>query len=64
MRFLHFDFDADPNDVIEVTLDRQANVRLLDPLNFQRYREGRQHNYCGGLAKTSPVRLRACPKRV
>lgn len=34
-----------------------ANVRLLDSANFNRYRQGAQHRYYGGLARTSPVRL-------
>ena len=50
MNFLHYDFDAGPNDTIEVVLDRQANVRLLDEQNFQAYRSGRPHRYHGGLA--------------
>jgi hypothetical protein len=57
MRFLHYDFRAGPSDIIEVTLDRQANVRLLDSVNFQRYRQGRDHRYYGGLAQVSPFRL-------
>lgn len=57
MRFLRYDFRAGPSDIIEVTLDKQANVRLLDPLNFQRYRQGRDHRYIGGLALASPVRV-------
>lgn len=57
MRFLRYDFRAGPGDVIEVTLDKQANVRLLDPLNFERYRQGRNHQYIGGLATASPIRL-------
>lgn len=45
-------------DVVEVTLSgNAANVRLLDNSNFQSYRNGRQHRYYGGLARTSPVRL-------
>ncbi len=44
-------------DVVEVTLTRAANVRLLDSTNYNKYRRGQQHRYSGGLAKTSPVRL-------
>lgn len=34
-----------------------ANVRLLDSINFERYRRGAQCNGYGGLATSSPVRL-------
>jgi hypothetical protein len=58
MDFIKYEFDAGPDDVIEVSLSGQANVRLLDSSNFQSYRAGRQHRYFGGLAKVSPFRLR------
>jgi hypothetical protein len=58
MNFLHSEFDLGLNDAVEVSLDKQANVRLLDGNNFQRYRNGQQHNFYGGLAKTSPVVVR------
>jgi hypothetical protein len=59
MNFLHYELDVGPNNTIQVTLDKQANVRLLDDHNFQKYRSGQQHNYYGGLAKASPVNLKA-----
>jgi len=58
MNYLHYEFDIEPHDVVEVTLDRQANVRLLDDANFSLYRAGRKHRYHGGLAKTSPLKLK------
>jgi hypothetical protein len=57
MNYLHYEFDVQPHDVVEVTLDRQANVRLLDEANFSLYRAGKRHRYYGGLAKTSPLVL-------
>lgn len=57
MNFLHYELDLAIGDVVEVTLDRQANVRLLDQSNFDRYRRGQQHTYRGGLVTQSPLRL-------
>ena len=57
MNFLHYEVETDEGDVIEVTLDRQANVRVLDGGNFSSFRSGRRHRYVGGLAKQSPFRL-------
>jgi hypothetical protein len=57
MNFLHREFDLGPDDIVEVSLDGQANVMLLDPENYQRYRRGESFRYHGGLAKTSPLRL-------
>jgi hypothetical protein len=58
MNFLHYDLQLDADDVVEVTLDRQANVRLLDDINFSHYKSGKRHSYYGGLAKVSPAHLR------
>lgn len=44
-------------DIVEVTLDRGANVRLIGTGNYNAYKNGRQHRFYGGLAKRSPVRL-------
>jgi hypothetical protein len=59
MNYLHYDLNLSPNDIVEVSLDKQANVRLLDDFNFSKYRSGQQHTYYGGLATVNPVRLSA-----
>ena len=60
MRFIHYEFHLRPNDAVEVRLDKQANVRLLDGPNFQRYRSGQKYTFfCGGLATVSPIMLPA-----
>lgn len=59
MNFLHYDFNLTSDDVVEVTLDKQANVRLLNDANYSLYQRGEQHRYFGGLAKESPVRIAA-----
>jgi hypothetical protein len=59
MNYLHYDFSLSSGDVVEVTLDRQANVRLLDEANYAKYRRGERHHYYGGLAEASPVRIPA-----
>lgn len=57
MKFLHYDFHLNSNDVVEVTLDKQANVQLVDDINFSSYKRGQRFRYYGGLAKQSPVRI-------
>jgi hypothetical protein len=59
LNFLHYELDLAANDTVEVTLDKQANVRLLDGINFSKYQRGQQHTYYGGLTKQSPVHLAA-----
>jgi uncharacterized protein DUF1883 len=57
MNYLHQEFDVGPDDVLEVTLNGQANVMLLDESNYDQYRRGETFRYCGGLAETSPFHL-------
>lgn len=57
-KFIHSDLGMrSRGDVVEVTLSAGANVRLLDSLNFDNYRRGRQHRFYGGRATQSPVRI-------
>ena len=57
-KFLHSDLgNRSRGDVLEVTLTRGANVRLLDSSNFNKYKRGQKHRFYGGLAKKSPVRI-------
>jgi hypothetical protein len=57
MQYLHWEIDAEEGAVVRVELDRQANVRLLDDLNYSAYRTGRNHRYYGGHATQSPVTI-------
>jgi hypothetical protein len=57
MEHLHYEFDLNKGDVVEVTLDHAANVQLLTPANYEEYRNGRLYHYYGGYGTTSPVRL-------
>jgi len=58
MNFLRYDLQLAATDVVEVTLDSQANVRFLDAQNLALFASGQAHRYHGGLVKRSPVRLR------
>lgn len=57
MKYLHWEVNAGPGNAVRVELDRQANVRLLDDLNYSAYRSGRRHHYYGGNATRSPVTI-------
>ncbi len=57
MNYLHYDLQLQSAETVEVTLDKQANVRLLDDSNFSRYQRSEQHRYYGGRATKSPVSL-------
>lgn len=58
MNFLHNDLGHLAGDeVVEVTLDKAANVKLMDSGNFSAYRNGRGHEYLGGHVTRSPYRV-------
>lgn len=59
MRFNYWSLGHRNNgDIVVVTLSGSAaNVRLLDPSNFQNYKAGRRHNYFGGLVTKSPAEI-------
>ena len=58
MNYLHYEVDAGPEDIVEVTLNRAANVQMMDAANFEDYKARREYRYYGGHAEESPVRLR------
>jgi len=58
MNFLKYDLgNCERGEIVEITLSRGANVRLLTGTEFSNYRNGRRHRFIGGLATKSPVRL-------
>jgi len=56
--YIKYEFDTEPGDLIRIKLNIPANVRLLDPDNYEKYANGQSHNYHGGHATKSPVTLK------
>jgi hypothetical protein len=50
VEFLHYAVELGAGDVVEISLDKRANVILLDPVNFSRYQKGEHFTYYGGHA--------------
>ena len=44
-------------DVVEIDSDTQANVRLMDDVDYSNYKAGREHHYYGGYFTHFPARL-------
>jgi hypothetical protein len=59
MRYLYYELGEQQEEswVIAHLRGSAANVILLDPLNFDRYRFGEPFLYTGGLYTRTPVRL-------
>jgi hypothetical protein len=58
MQFMYTDLGTrQRGDVVEVQLTAVANVRLMDTLNLNNYKNGVKHIYTGGVVRQSPVRL-------
>lgn len=58
MDHLHWEFEATPRDTLEITVDRPANVLLMDDANYKKYCADQEHACFGGFAEKSPVRLK------
>ena len=58
MKYLHYRLNLKAKDAVEVTLDKQANVCLLDTTNFNKYKKGDSFRYLGGLQRVSPFLIR------
>ena len=57
-RYSHYDLgEQRAGTVIEITLSAVANVRLMTAGNHQRFTETLKHQFVGGVAKKSPIRL-------
>ncbi len=58
MKFIHTDLgNRRRGEIVEVTLTRAANVRLMNTSNFNNYKNGRKHTFYGGLAKRPPINI-------
>jgi Domain of unknown function (DUF1883) len=58
MDFVHYDLgQLKPGQTVEVALSGQANVLLLDTMNFDAYRSGGQYSYFGGWVTQTPYRI-------
>jgi len=57
LEYIYCEIQANAGATLEVSLDQQANVRLLDAANYQRFKGGQQHQYYGGRVLRSPLRL-------
>lgn len=58
MQHLYFDLKQQKKGAVAVvTLDKQANVRLMTASNYSAYKAGRRSTFHGGRATRSPARL-------
>jgi hypothetical protein len=58
MYYLHYLLDLSTHDVIQVTLNRAAYIRVMDDENYTLYRQAKHYKYFGGLAEGSPANLK------
>ncbi|BCH54482.1 DUF1883 domain-containing protein [Agrobacterium vitis] len=57
-RFTHYDLkELRAGTILEVQLNAINNVRLMTASNFQRFKEGLDYKYAGGVAKKAPVKI-------
>ncbi|HBF29711.1 DUF1883 domain-containing protein [Rhizobium sp.] len=57
-RFTHYDLkELRGGIILEVSLSAINNVRLMTAPNFQRFKEGLDYKFAGGVAKKAPVKI-------
>lgn len=58
LNYTHYDLKVQRAGTrIEITLSAVANVRLMTDVNFMRYTETLTHQFFGGVARKSPLRM-------
>ena len=58
MKFQQYHWNRlEKGSTVVVTLNKAANVRLMNSTNFSNYKNNRRHSYVGGLVKKSPFRI-------
>lgn len=58
IKFTHYDLKVLRAGItVEITLSAVANVRLMSAKNFALYKETMKHQFIGGVARKSPIRL-------
>ena len=59
MEFLNYEVELNAGDIVEISLDKRANVILLDQFNFLRYQQREHFTYHGGHASRTPFHISA-----
>ncbi|CAI1006833.1 MULTISPECIES: DUF1883 domain-containing protein [Enterobacterales] len=59
MNFQHYSLNhRHKGDVVEISLQgNAANIRVMDDINFHRYKSRQRYQYLGGLATKSLTRI-------
>lgn len=58
IKFTHYDLkQLRAGLTVEITLSAVANVRLMTAPNFAAYKQAMKHQFIGGVAKKSPIKL-------
>ena len=58
MNYSYYDLgQVEAGKIVEITLTKAANVRLMDSSNYNSYKNGKKHHYYGGYIKRSPYRI-------
>jgi hypothetical protein len=56
---LHQEYDLQAGDVVDVVLNRPANVQLLASEEYEKYLRGETFRYQGGYAREFPFQIKA-----
>jgi len=58
IQYQYYDLgDVQSGQIVEVGLGYAANVRIMDHLNYDKFQEGKAHQYLGGYVTCSPYQI-------
>ena len=64
MQFLHYELSAGKDKIIQVTIDHQADIKVMDPFNFSKYKLGKTPDFQGGTYPASTIEFRVHRKDI
>lgn len=45
-------------DILNIRIDRKVTIRLMNDINFMKFKNGQEYSYFGGEFSSSPVNLK------
>ncbi len=58
MDYFYYDLKhLNQGQIVEISLSSAANVKLMDPTNYNNYKNGKRHRYFGGYVTKTPYRI-------
>jgi hypothetical protein len=58
MQYIHYKIKADKDQVVQITTDHEASIKLMDTFNYAKFQKGKTCDFFGGAYPASTVEFR------